>query len=87
MGRPIRFPAIGNEGGNPEPEGRQRKGAEHVGSSGGLVTEVESEVNRYRHQAHYIAEMPATLGCPQRLLQALRRTSSEERTTSSLTDC
>ena len=83
MGRPIGFPAIGNEGGNPEPEGRQRKGAEDVGSSGGLVTEVDSEANQYRHQADYIAEMLATLGRLQRLVQhSQRRTSSEAKATS-----
>ena len=36
------------------------------------MTAVKSEVNRYRHQAHYIAEMLATLGRLQRLVHSQR---------------
>jgi hypothetical protein len=87
MGRPIGFPAIGNEGGDPEPEGRQLKGAEHVGSAGGLVIEVDREANQYRHQAHYIAEMLATLGRLQRLVHSPRGTSDEAKRVSRFANC
>ena len=49
------------------------------GRDDALATEVESEINQYRHQAHCIAEMLATLGRLQRLVHSPRRTSGDSR--------
>jgi hypothetical protein len=57
------------------------------GRDDALATEVESEINQYRHQAHCIAEMLATLGRLQRLVHSPRRTSGGEQRASRLTAC
>jgi len=57
------------------------------GRDDALATEVESEINQYRHQAHCIAEMLATLGHLQRLVHSPRRTSGGEQRASRLTAC
>jgi hypothetical protein len=49
------------------------------GRDDALATEVESEINQYRHQAHCIAEMLATL----RLRGDRRRTRCRDRFTGS----
>jgi len=57
------------------------------GRDDALATEVESEINQYRHQAHCIAEMLATLGHLQLLVHSPRRTSGGEQRASRLTAC
>jgi hypothetical protein len=84
---PVGFTAIGNEGGNLDPEGRQQKGAGDVGSSGGLETEVDSEASQHRRWAQCIAEMLVKLERLQRLVQIRTRTSGGEQRASRLTAC
>lgn len=57
------------------------------GRDDALATEVESEINQYRHQAHCIAEMLATLGRLERLVHSPRRTSGGQPRASRLTAC
>lgn len=57
------------------------------GRDDALATEVEREINQYRHQAHCIAEMLATLGHLQLLVHSPRRTSGGEQRASRLTAC